>query len=102
MRTCEWLATKNDALLAVAGAEKIIQIISIARCSVVKLLQGVICSWNKLLKLLGHTTSVSSLRRHPTKANILLSSANDGVRVWDLDAEKCIVCIRDEALDAVC
>eukprot|EP00698_Gefionella_okellyi_P000692 TRINITY_DN10616_c0_g1_i1.p2 TRINITY_DN10616_c0_g1~~TRINITY_DN10616_c0_g1_i1.p2 ORF type:complete len:357 (+),score=62.45 TRINITY_DN10616_c0_g1_i1:52-1071(+) len=72
LKTCEWITgTQEDATLAVAGQEHIIQIISVARTRVSKLLTG-------------HSGDVTSLRRHPTDSNQLLSSAVDGVKLWNI------------------
>ncbi|KAJ1851278.1 hypothetical protein LPJ73_003088, partial [Coemansia sp. RSA 2703] len=72
LRTCCWVRSEGDALLAVAGDDHFIHIISLA--------------WNREIRILrGHTAPVVDLQPHPTDARLLLSVGSDQtVRVWSV------------------
>lgn len=78
-----WLRGFGDAYVAVAGAEGIIQVMSVGHTRVVKILRG-------------HAGPVGDLVAHPTADNLVVScSEADGtVRVWDWFAESCIAVFR--------
>jgi WD40 repeat protein len=74
-----WLRGFGDAYVAVAGAEGIVQVMSVGHTRVVKILRG-------------HAGPVGDLAQHPTADNMVVScSEADGtVRVWDWFAEECV------------
>ncbi|KAJ2382993.1 hypothetical protein GGI05_005466 [Coemansia sp. RSA 2603] len=78
LRTCCWVRSEGDALLAVAGDDHLIHIISLA--------------WNREIRILrGHTAPVVDLQPHPTDARLLLSVGSDQtVRVWSVFSGNCL------------
>ncbi|KAJ2787232.1 hypothetical protein GGI15_000893 [Coemansia interrupta] len=72
LRTCCWVRSEGDALLAVAGDDQLIHIISLA--------------WNREIRILrGHSAPIVDLQPHPTDARLLLSvGADQTVRVWSV------------------
>jgi len=78
MNTMCWIRKVDDALMATAGVDKIIHILSLAYCK-------------EISNLTGHQDTVEDLISHPKNNNIIISSSKDGtVRIWDVYKEKCI------------
>lgn len=94
LHVCTWLHARHvtqhphgDALLAVAGADHNISIISIVEAQVIGLLKG-------------HTKDVVDLSACPGKPRLLVSLSKDGnVRVWDTAQE---LCTTSYSTDASC
>ncbi|DBB08847.1 hypothetical protein WJX82_004976 [Trebouxia sp. C0006] len=85
LHTCTWLSGQHstphphgDALLAVAGADHNISLISCVEARVIALLQG-------------HIKDVVDLSACSSKPGLLVSLSKDGnARVWDVTQELCI------------
>ncbi|KAK9711505.1 hypothetical protein K7432_007803 [Basidiobolus ranarum] len=87
--TCCWLHRDDDALLAVAGQDSYIHILSVA------------CS-KELRKLEGHTGAITDLQVSPKDDQHILSASKDGtVRLWHVDSEKCL-CVYNVKASVVC
>ncbi|DBA88802.1 TPA: hypothetical protein ACH3X1_004216 [Trebouxia sp. C0004] len=92
LHTCTWLSGQHDtphphgdALLAVAGADHNISVISIVEARVIGLLKG-------------HTKDVVDLSACSSKPGLLVSLSKDGnARVWDVSQELCISCYNTDA-----
>ncbi|KAI8979826.1 WD40-repeat-containing domain protein [Mycotypha africana] len=75
----------GDALLATAGADKLIHILSLAHSEEIKTLEG-------------HTKLIYDLQSHPHNDHIILSTSKDGtIRLWDVDEGKCLVIFEADA-----
>ncbi|DBA70304.1 TPA: hypothetical protein ACH3X2_011731 [Trebouxia sp. C0005] len=85
LHTCTWLGGQHstphphgDALLAVAGADHNISVISIVEARVIALLQG-------------HTRDVVDMSACANKPGLVVSLAKDGnARVWDVPQQLCM------------
>ncbi|KAG0163007.1 hypothetical protein DFQ30_000888 [Apophysomyces sp. BC1015] len=89
LRTVCWLYKEGDAWLATAGADGLIHLISLANSQEVDILHG-------------HTRPVHDLQGHPHSDNYILSTSRDGtIRLWDIDAKKCLVIFEADATVAV-
>ncbi|ORX95229.1 WD40 repeat-like protein [Basidiobolus meristosporus CBS 931.73] len=87
--TCCWLHRDDDALLAVAGQDSHIHILSVA------------CS-KEIRKLEGHTGGITDLQVSPRDDQHLLSASKDGtVRLWHVDSEKCL-CVYNVKASVLC
>ncbi|KAF9586628.1 hypothetical protein BGW38_000690 [Lunasporangiospora selenospora] len=78
MLTCCWVHQPQDAILACAGTDKMIHVTSLARSK-------------ELVRLSGHSHTITDIQAHPTKDEFLLSASKDGtVRMWNILTGKCI------------
>ncbi|GJJ78079.1 polycomb protein EED [Entomortierella parvispora] len=78
MLTCCWMHQPQDAILATAGTDKIIHILSLARSK-------------ELIRLTGHNHTITDIQAHPNEDNYLLSASKDGsVRMWNIVTGKCL------------
>ncbi|KAF8950480.1 hypothetical protein BGZ52_002360, partial [Haplosporangium bisporale] len=69
----------QDAILATAGTDKLIHILSLARSK-------------ELVRLGGHTHTITDIQAHPTRDECLLSASKDGtVRMWNILTGKCLM-----------
>ncbi|KAL1934388.1 hypothetical protein VTP01DRAFT_6570 [Rhizomucor pusillus] len=85
LHTFCWLYRENDAWLAAAGADGLIHIVSLANSQEIDILAG-------------HTKSINDLQTHPFSDNYILSTSRDGtIRLWDVDARKCLVIFEADA-----
>ncbi|ORX89811.1 WD40 repeat-like protein [Basidiobolus meristosporus CBS 931.73] len=76
--TCCWLSIEDDTILAVAGQDACIHILSVA------------CS-KELRKLVGHSGAVTHLDVSPEDNQYILSASKDGtVRLWDVQSGTCL------------
>ncbi|TPX63110.1 hypothetical protein SpCBS45565_g06848 [Spizellomyces sp. 'palustris'] len=76
--TCCWLHVDQDAVLAAAGTDTDIHILSVTRSE-------------EIARLKGHTDRILDLQPHPTDVNLLLSVSDDGnVKLWHVRAKKCL------------
>ncbi|KAI8640108.1 WD40-repeat-containing domain protein [Parasitella parasitica] len=74
-----WFDRGGDLLLAVAGADSMIHVLSLANSE-------------ELILLKGHTNAVSDLQSHPLNDNYMLSTSQDStIRLWDIGRGKCLV-----------
>ena len=82
----DWAAQpQGDALLAVAGADACISVISVVEARVVRLLRG-------------HAREVVDLAACAVRPRLLLSLARDGnLRLWDVPSEACLASIQTDA-----
>ncbi|KAF8980761.1 hypothetical protein BGZ46_003723 [Entomortierella lignicola] len=79
MLTCCWLHQPQDAILATAGTDRVIHVLSLARSK-------------ELVRLIGHNHTVTDIQAHPTKDEYLLSASKDGtVRMWNILTGKCLL-----------
>ncbi|KAG0345069.1 hypothetical protein BG004_003999 [Podila humilis] len=79
MLTCCWLYQPQDAILASAGTDKLIHILSLSRSK-------------ELVRLGGHTHTITDIQAHPTRDECLLSASKDGtVRLWNVNTGKCLI-----------
>ncbi|KAF9335370.1 hypothetical protein BG006_000240 [Podila minutissima] len=79
MLTCCWIHQPQDAILATAGTDKLIHILSLARSK-------------ELVRLGGHTHTITDIQAHPTRDECLLSASKDGtVRMWNILTGKCLM-----------
>ncbi|KAL7331553.1 hypothetical protein PS15p_203730 [Mucor circinelloides] len=75
---CWFYKDSGDVLIATAGADSMIHVLSLANSEETVLLKG-------------HTSTVSDLQSHPLNDQHMLSTSRDGtVRLWDLDQERCL------------
>ncbi|KXS17190.1 hypothetical protein M427DRAFT_30654 [Gonapodya prolifera JEL478] len=78
---CCWIPTPDDALLATAGIDGVIHILSVARSA-------------EMAPLVGLTAHITLLALHPTHRTLLLSvSHDDTIRIRDLLTRSCLVII---------
>ncbi|KAF1803152.1 WD40-repeat-containing domain protein [Mucor lusitanicus] len=76
---CWFYKESGDALIATAGADSMIHVLSLANSE-------------EMILLKGHTSTITDLQSHPLNNHHLLSTSKDGTaRLWDLDQEKCLV-----------
>ncbi|KAG0197657.1 hypothetical protein BGX28_008849 [Mortierella sp. GBA30] len=79
MLTCCWMHQPQDAILATAGTDKVIHILSLARSK-------------ELIRLSGHNHTITDIQAHPSKDEYLLSASKDGsVRMWNILTGKCLL-----------
>ncbi|KAG0002496.1 hypothetical protein BGZ79_002870 [Entomortierella chlamydospora] len=79
MLTCCWMHQPQDAILATAGTDKVIHVLSLARSK-------------ELVRLTGHNHTITDIQAHPTKDEYLLSASKDGtVRMWNILTGKCLL-----------
>ncbi|KAF9428897.1 hypothetical protein BGZ94_000618 [Podila epigama] len=79
MLTCCWMHQPQDAILATAGTDKVIHVLSLARSK-------------ELVRLGGHTHTITDIQAHPTRDECLLSASKDGtVRMWNILTGQCLV-----------
>lgn len=99
MAWVEPTAEKNDTFIAVGSADTFIHIISIARTSVVRLLQGTMSVDAPRLSGLtrchpGHSDTVTQLASSTSAPDFLLSGSKDKtVRLWHLSSGDCVAYI---------
>ncbi|KAF7726033.1 hypothetical protein EC973_009098 [Apophysomyces ossiformis] len=85
LRTFCWLYKEGDAWLAAAGADGLIHLVSLANSQEIDILYG-------------HTKPVLDLQGHPYSDSYILSTSKDGsIRLWDVDARKCLVVFEADA-----
>jgi len=78
MNTMCWISKIDDAIMATAGIDKVIHILSLSYLK-------------EIANLTGHEDTVEDLKSHPKNNKIILSSSSDGtMRIWDIYKEKCI------------
>ncbi|ORX60183.1 WD40 repeat-like protein [Piromyces finnis] len=78
MNTMCWVRKIDDAIMATAGVDKVIHILSLSYLK-------------EIVNLIGHEDAIEDLKSHPKNNNIILSSSSDGtIRIWDIYKEKCI------------
>lgn len=78
MMTMCWMKKIDDAIIATAGEDKDIHILSFSYCKEIILLKG-------------HKDTVKDLIAHPINNNVILSSSSDStVRIWDVYKEQCL------------
>lgn len=95
LAVCEWLAAggatrhpQGDALLAVAGDDPAISVISVVQTAVVALLKG-------------HEAQVVELSAATSRPGLLLSLSRDGnLRLWDALAPACLLSLHTDAVAA--
>ncbi|KAI9090507.1 WD40-repeat-containing domain protein [Phlyctochytrium arcticum] len=76
--TCCWIHQPEDAVVATAGSDNLIRLISLARSEEICILEG-------------HSGPILDIKVHPLDSNLLLSVSTDGtVRLWHLEAQKCL------------
>ncbi|KAF9987544.1 hypothetical protein BGZ75_000436 [Mortierella antarctica] len=79
MLTCCWMHQPQDAILATAGTDKVIHVLSLARSK-------------ELVRLTGHTHTITDIQAHPNNDNYLLSASKDGsIRMWNILTGKCLL-----------
>ncbi|KAJ2900815.1 hypothetical protein IWW38_000190 [Coemansia aciculifera] len=78
LRTCCWIQSPGDALLAIAGEDKLVHIISLA--------------WTREIRVLsGHAGTIVDLQPHPTDSSLLASVSSDQtVRIWSAQTGNCL------------
>ncbi|KAJ2722013.1 hypothetical protein GGI07_003603 [Coemansia sp. Benny D115] len=88
LRTCCWVRSPGDALLAIAGEDTLVHIISLA--------------WTREIRVLrGHAATVVDLQPHPTNNKLLASVSSDQtVRIWSVQTGKCLCVYSHEATAA--
>ncbi|KAI7872050.1 WD40-repeat-containing domain protein [Spinellus fusiger] len=80
-----WMYRQGDAWLATGGADSLIHIVSLANSQEIAVLSG-------------HKKAIIDLQAHPHSDNYILSTSRDGtVRLWDVDAQRCLVVFCAEA-----
>ncbi|CEP13765.1 hypothetical protein [Parasitella parasitica] len=85
LTTMCWFYKQDDVLLATAGADTMIHLLSLAFSEEIMLLKG-------------HKDVVSDLQSHPLNNSHMLSTSQDGtIRFWDIDREKCLVIFEAKA-----
>ncbi|KAI9033254.1 WD40-repeat-containing domain protein [Hyaloraphidium curvatum] len=90
LRTCCWLRSPHDAILAVAGTSGVIHILSLAFSAELRQLQG-------------HSGTVHDLQAHPMDDDILLSVASDGTaRLWHVPSGQCLASLLIDRPSAIC
>jgi len=78
MNTMCWISKIDDAIIATAGADKDIHILSLAYTKEIALLSG-------------HQDAVDDLLSYTLNNNIIISCSRDGtIRIWDIYKEKCL------------
>ncbi|KAF9098196.1 hypothetical protein BGX23_006800 [Mortierella sp. AD031] len=78
MLTCCWIHQPQDAILATAGTDKVIHILSLSRSI-------------ELVRLSGHNHTITDIQAHPFNDDYLLSASKDGsVRMWNIITGKCL------------
>ncbi|RUS19099.1 WD40-repeat-containing domain protein, partial [Endogone sp. FLAS-F59071] len=78
MNTLCWLHRDDDALLAIAGCDAQIHILSLAHS-------------RELIRLEGHTKAITDLHPLPRDDDHLLSASRDGtVRLWSVESRRCL------------
>ncbi|KAF9997369.1 hypothetical protein BGZ65_007054 [Modicella reniformis] len=89
MLTCCWMHQPQDAIFVTAGTDKMIHVLSLARSK-------------ELVRLSGHSHTVTDIQPHPAKDECLLSASKDGtVRMWNILTGKCLLVFEYKA-SAVC
>ncbi|KAI8068017.1 WD40-repeat-containing domain protein [Gongronella butleri] len=84
-----WMYRVDDALIATAGADTNIHVVSLARSKEMAVLEG-------------HTKRIHDIQSHPMNDQHILSASKDGtVRLWDIKAKKCLVIFQIEC-NVVC
>ncbi|KAL9539434.1 hypothetical protein MBANPS3_010255 [Mucor bainieri] len=92
LKTLCWFYRENgDALIATAGADTMIHVLSLANSEEIMLLKG-------------HTNTITDLQSRPFNEHHLLSTSKDGTaRLWNLHQERCLVVFEAKtALTASC
>ncbi|KAI9486335.1 MAG: WD40-repeat-containing domain protein [Benjaminiella poitrasii] len=85
LETFCWLYKEGDALLATAGADGSIHVLSLAHSG-------------EIMQLEGHTKLIYDLQSHPQNDDIILSTSKDGtIRLWDVNSGKCLVIFEVDA-----
>ncbi|KAF9902720.1 hypothetical protein EC991_004607 [Linnemannia zychae] len=78
MLTCCWMHQPQDAILATAGTDRVIHILSLARSK-------------ELVRLTGHNHTITDIQAHPFNDDYILSASKDGsVRMWNILTGKCL------------
>ncbi|GAN05757.1 WD domain, G-beta repeat-containing protein, partial [Mucor ambiguus] len=76
---CWFYREGGDALIATAGADSMIHVLSLANSEEIMLLKG-------------HSSMITDLQSHPLSDHHILSTSKDGTaRLWDLHQERCLV-----------
>ncbi|KAG0234063.1 hypothetical protein BGW42_006929 [Actinomortierella wolfii] len=89
MLTCCWMHQPQDAILATAGTDRVIHILSLARSK-------------ELRRLEGHTHTITDIQANHFKDHYLLSASKDStVRLWNILTGKCI-CIFEIKASVTC
>ncbi|ORZ01809.1 WD40-repeat-containing domain protein [Lobosporangium transversale] len=79
MLTCCWMNQPQDAILATAGTDKMIHILSLARSK-------------ELMRLSGHKHTITDIQPHPIRDEYILSASKDGtIRLWNILTGNCLV-----------
>ncbi|KAF9149390.1 hypothetical protein BG015_008818 [Linnemannia schmuckeri] len=79
MLTCCWIYQPQDAILATAGTDKVVHVLSLARSK-------------ELVRLSGHGHTITDIQAHPFNDDYLLSASKDGsVRMWNILTGKCLL-----------
>ncbi|KAJ2383206.1 hypothetical protein GGI23_007199, partial [Coemansia sp. RSA 2559] len=88
IRTCCWIRCPGDALVAIAGDDKLVHIISLA--------------WTREIRVLeGHTEPVVDLQPHPIEDRLLVSVGSDQtVRLWSVQTGACLCVYNQSATSA--
>ncbi|KAG9066430.1 hypothetical protein KI688_001656 [Linnemannia hyalina] len=79
MLTCCWIHQPQDAILATAGTDNIVHILSLSRSK-------------ELVRLTGHSHTITDIQAHPFNDDYLISASKDGsVRMWNILTGKCLL-----------
>lgn len=111
LHTFCWLYRENDAWLAAAGADGLIHIVSLANSQEIDILAGHTSKLHYICKIIAWgcennlktiyiclLESINDLQTHPFSDNYILSTSKDGtIRLWDVDARKCLVIFEADA-----
>ncbi|KAI8387479.1 WD40-repeat-containing domain protein [Blakeslea trispora] len=85
LETFCWLYKDGDGLLATAGGDGDIHIISLANSE-------------ETMVLKGHKKLVFDLQSHPQNDDVILSTSKDGtIRLWDVNKGRCLVIFEADA-----
>ncbi|KAI8378085.1 WD40-repeat-containing domain protein [Choanephora cucurbitarum] len=85
LETFCWLYKDGDGLLATAGGDGDIHILSLANSE-------------ETMVLKGHKKLVFDLQSHPQNDDVILSTSKDGtIRLWDVNKGRCLVIFEAEA-----
>ncbi|KAI8084345.1 WD40-repeat-containing domain protein, partial [Gilbertella persicaria] len=85
LETFCWSYRDGDVLLATAGGDGLVHIISLANSEEIMALQG-------------HKKTIYDLQSHPHNDNMILSTSKDGtMRLWDIHSGQCLVVFEADA-----
>ncbi|KAF9974875.1 hypothetical protein BGZ73_001650 [Actinomortierella ambigua] len=89
MLTCCWIHQPQDAILATAGTDRVVHILSLARSK-------------ELRRLEGHTHTITDIQANNFKDNYVLSASKDcTVRLWNILTGKCL-CVFEIKASVTC